>query len=101
MSKRRSSAAAAAVLAHIEELDEVITPQEVAMEVARTTATRRKYDVAQVRAEAAQLTKDVAGVSAKIRHLIGAGWERGKIAVGLDKRYQHVRNVATQKLKSA
>ena len=103
MSKRntRSNSATSAALQAVVELDEVITPQEVAMENAHQVATRRKYDVALTIREASELTKEISGVSAKIRHLLAAGWERGKVAVGLEKRYQHVRNVAIQKLKTA
>lgn len=34
-----------------------------------------------------------------IKYLAAEGWERGDIARALGKRYQHVRNVLTQKAK--
>ncbi len=63
--------------------------------------SRKKYDAVKVKAEAEPLIKGIDGVSAKIRKLASAGWERGKIAVALDKRYQHVRNVLTSPVKAS
>lgn len=39
-------------------------------------------------------------VSGKIRYLASTGMKRGDIAKKLNKRYQHVRNVLTQPLKT-
>jgi len=38
--------------------------------------------------------------SAVIRFLSGKGWERGRIAKFMGIKYQHVRNVLTQPLKT-
>lgn len=37
--------------------------------------------------------------SSKIRHLLGLGWTRGKVAKHLNIRYQHVRNVEITPIK--
>lgn len=67
----------------------------------KEVGSRKKYDAVKVKAEAAPIINGITGVSAQIRKLASAGWERGKIAVALDKRYQHVRNVLTAPVKSA
>ena len=72
-----------------------------ASETQETKGRGRKYDAAEVKAEAKKVLGDVTGVSAQIRKLAAAGWERGKIAVALDKRYQHVRNVLIAPVKNA
>lgn len=38
--------------------------------------------------------------SNKIRHLDNLGWTRSRIAIALNKRYQHVRNVLITPVKS-
>ena len=85
---------------NIDDTDKTLIEQEVQFEEEYVEQnTRRKYDVPKVKAEAAVLCHGIEGVSAKIRHLNAQGWERGKIAVGLTKRYQHVRNVLVQVVK--
>jgi hypothetical protein len=88
---------------HVEQSEEVVVTHDetAALDQIVEQASRRKYDVAKVRAEAASLVLHISGVSNKIRALNAAGWERGKIAIGLGKRYQHVRNVLTKPLKVA
>ncbi len=44
----------------------------------------------------AKITASHQTVSARIRALHAAGWERSKIAKALGKRYQHVRNVLVE-----
>ena len=56
-----------------------------------------------VRASTAAQTKKLKGLpttSARIRYLNSLGWSRSEIAVKLDKRYQHVRNVLITPLVS-
>ncbi len=92
MSKRNNSALANVIEADVADVINVTEGGE--------GKGRRKYDVESLKVEAKEVLGDTVGVSNQIRKLSAVGWERGKIAVALNKRYQHVRNVLTQPLKT-
>ena len=62
--------------------------------------TKKLRTAAQIKS-VKDLTSSLPTMSAKMRALDHAGWTRADIARGLDRRYQHVKNVLDRPLQQS